>query len=52
MLDAAQHLIEQVGHSLVVEVHLYNLTQVRVHKLHNEIYILKVFKCALRCKRI
>lgn len=43
MFDAAQHLIEQVGHSLMIEIHLNNLAQVRIHELHDEINILKLF---------
>lgn len=37
MFDTAQHLVEQVGHSLVVELHLNHLAQVGVHQLHDEI---------------
>ena len=37
MLDATQHLVEQVGHALVVQVHLDHLAQVRIHQLHDEI---------------
>lgn len=35
VLDAAEHLVEQVGHALVVEIHLYHLAEVRVHQLHH-----------------
>lgn len=37
MFDAAQHLIEQVGHPLVVQLHLNHLAQVGVHQLHHKI---------------
>lgn len=52
MFDAAQHLIEQIRHSLVIEIHLNDLTQVRVHELHDEIDILEFFQCALGCERV
>jgi len=37
VFDATQHLVEEVGHSLVVEVHLDHLTQVRIHQLHHQV---------------
>lgn len=37
MFDTAQHLVKQVGHSLVVELHLNHLAQVGIHQLHDEI---------------
>lgn len=37
VLDAAEQLVEQVGHALVVELHLDHLTQVRVHQLHHQV---------------
>ncbi len=37
VLDAAEHLVEQVGHPLVVQVHLDHLTQVGVHQLHHQV---------------
>lgn len=43
MLDAAQHLVEQVGHPLVVQIHLYDLAEVRIHKLHDQVHILELF---------
>lgn len=35
VLDAAEHLVQQIGHSLVIEIHLYHLAEVRVHQLHH-----------------
>ena len=37
MFDATEHLVEQVGHALVVEIHLYHLAQVGIHQLHHQI---------------
>lgn len=37
MFDAAQHLIEKVGHPLVVQLHLNHLAQVGVHQLHHKV---------------
>jgi hypothetical protein len=37
MLNSTQHLIKQIGNALMVEFHLNNLAQVRVHKLHDQI---------------
>lgn len=52
MLDAAQHLIEQVTHPLVIQVHLNHLTQIRVHQLHHQVDILELFQRYLRRERI
>lgn len=35
VFDTAQHLVEQVGHSLMVKLHLDHLAQVGVHQLHH-----------------
>lgn len=43
MLDPAEHLIQQITHALMVQIHLDNLTQVGVHKFHDEINILELF---------
>ena len=40
VLDAAQHLIEQIGDALVVELHLNDLTQVGVHQLHHQVPVI------------
>lgn len=37
MFDTTQHLVEQVGHSLMVELHLNHLAQVGVHQLHRQV---------------
>lgn len=37
MFDTTEHLVEQVGHALVIKVHLYHLTQVRIHQLHHQV---------------
>lgn len=37
MFDATQHLVEQVGHPLVVQLHLNHLAQVGVHQLHHKV---------------
>lgn len=33
----AQHLVEEIGQPLVIQLHLYDLTQVGVHQLHHQI---------------
>lgn len=52
MLDAAEHLIEQIAHALVVEVHLDHVAEVSVHQLHHQIYILELLEGTLRRKRV
>lgn len=52
MLDAAEHLVEQVAHALVVQVHLDNLAQIGVHQLHHQVYILELLEAALRRERV
>ena len=37
MLDATQHLVEKIGHPLMVQIHLYHLAQVGVHQLHHQV---------------
>ena len=37
VLDATQHLVEQVGQPLVVQLHLDDLAQVGVHQLHHQV---------------
>lgn len=36
----------------MIEIHLNDLAQVRVHELHDEIHILELFQCALWRERI
>lgn len=33
----AEHLVEEVGHSFVVQVHVDDLAEVRVHQFHHEV---------------
>lgn len=44
MLYPAQHLVEEVGHALVVQVHLYHLAQVSVHQLHHQVDVLELLQ--------
>ena len=37
MFDAAQQLVEQVRHPLVIQLHLDHLTQVGIHQLHHQV---------------
>ena len=37
VLDATQHLVEQIGQPLVVQLHLNHLAQVGIHQLHHNI---------------
>ena len=48
VLDAAQRLVEEVGHALMVQVHVYHLAQVRVHQLHHDVEVEKVLQRLLR----
>lgn len=52
VLDAAQHLVEEVRHALVVQIHLDHLAQVRVHQLHHQIHVLKLVQRPLRRERV
>lgn len=52
VLDAAQHLIEEVGHTLVIEIHLDHLAKIRVHELHHQVYILKLVQRPLWRERV
>lgn len=37
VLDTTQHLIEQVGQPLVIQLHLNDLAQVGIHQLHHQV---------------
>lgn len=37
VFDTTQHLVEQVGQPLVVQLHLNDLAQVRIHQLHHQV---------------
>lgn len=37
VLDAAEHLVQQVGHSFVVKLHLDHLAEIGVHELHHNV---------------
>lgn len=52
VLDAAQHLVEEVRHTLVIQIHLDHLTQIRVHELHHQVHILKLVQRPLRRERV
>lgn len=52
VLDATEELVEEVGHALVIEVHLDDLAQVGVHQLHHQVDVGKLLKRPLRCKGI
>jgi hypothetical protein len=52
VLDPAEHLVQQVRHPLVVEVHVNDLPQIRIHQLHHQIHVLEILKRLLRRKRI
>ena len=44
VLDAAQHLVKEVGHALMVQVHVDHLAQVRVHELHHDVEVKEVLQ--------
>lgn len=44
VLYAAEHLVEQVRHALVVQVHLYHLAEVGVHELHHQVDVLELLE--------
>lgn len=52
VLDAAQHLVEEVGHALVIQIHLDHLAQIRVHELHHQVHVLKLVQRSLRRERV
>ena len=52
MLDAAEHLVEEVGHALVVQIHVDHLAQVGVHQLHHDVEVEEVLQRLLRRERI
>lgn len=37
MPNATEDLVEEIGHPLMVQVHVYNLAQAGVHQLHHQI---------------
>lgn len=52
VLDSTQHLVEEVGHAFMVQVHLYHLAQVSIHQLHHKVHILEFIQGLLRCECI
>lgn len=52
MLDAAEHLVKEVGHALVVQIHLDHLAEVCVHQLHHQVHVLKLLQGALGGERV
>ena len=52
VLDAAQHLVQEVGHPLVVQVHVDHLAQVGVHQLHHDVQVKELFQRFLRRETI
>ena len=37
MFDTTEHLIEEIGHPLVVQIHLDHLAKIGIHQLHDQI---------------
>lgn len=37
MPNATEDLVEEIGHPLMVQVHVYNLAQAGIHQLHHQI---------------
>ena len=52
VLDAAQHLVEEIGHALMVQVHVDHLAQVRVHELHHDVEVKEVLQRLLGRERV
>lgn len=52
VLDSAEHLVEQVGRALMIQVHLDHLAQVGVHQLHHQVHVLELLESALGRKRV
>ena len=52
VFDATEHLVEEVGHPLMVQVHVDHLTQVGVHQLHHDVQIKELFQRLLRSETI
>lgn len=52
MLNAAEHLVQEIRHALVVQVHLDHLAQIRIHQLHHQVHVLKLIQRPLRRERV
>ncbi len=52
VFDTAEHLIEQVRHPLVIQIHLNHLTEVGIHQLHDQIDIRKFTDGFLWCEGV
>lgn len=52
VLDAAQHLIEEIAHPLVVQVHLDDLAEIGVHQFHHQVHVLELLQRPLRRERV
>lgn len=37
VFNATKHLVEEIGHTLMVKIHLYYLTKISIHQLHDKI---------------
>lgn len=37
VFNATQHLVQEIRETLMIQLHLYDLTQVGVHQLHHQI---------------
>lgn len=48
MLNAAKHLIEQIRKAFVVQIHLNDLAQIRVHQFHHNVQITEIVERFLR----
>lgn len=52
MSDAAEHLVEQIGESLVVQIHLDHLAKVRIHQFHYDVEVIELVKAFLRSEAV
>jgi len=48
MLDATEHLVEKVGHPLMVQVHVDHLAKVGIHQFHHNVEIEELLEGLLR----
>ena len=47
MFNTTKQLIEEIGHSFMVEIHLDDLAEIGIHKFHHEIDVGKLFESLL-----
>ena len=44
MFDSTQHLIEKIGDSFMIQIHLNHLTEIGIHQFHHNVNIVEFFQ--------